>query len=978
MITRVDPVSSMFPDLTGNSSIAEVGTDIYVVSNVRVDGNAVIYKSTDRGRSFSIVHTIVLPIGTKKFDPVVISDGTDIHFVGSVASLDAQKYDIIKYKYTVSTDVETSTTLITGNMNHAGYDIIKKADGNFHVSVSVWKPLTPAGINNSILCFIINQSGSILNTSAILGPGLPDNNSNATTIGGISLVINALDATAVDVYYTQHPRTLLFKDQTILINKITTTPDISGSFTVGVISTVQSVSARYTEDKLTVLKTSAGDLLLTSSYYKQVAPGILSSTAILGYLVSGSSIWSFKELIGTTTVSWLEPTPSINQVGEVYISILQFDVINGIIADAGSFKTYQLNTSSMGLTEIPSNFSNKYTALRGSKDIIDSFSDWFILGYTYNKTISAGDVYYISHLNLPPVISVTPSSLNLVRGVLAEIDASATYDPDMDPITYQWTSNDLTGFFHIVGSGNKIQVLADKLIGPAARTINVTLTATDTPPAGVPPNSPVSVVIPVNIAFNNAPTVNMPSAGTYNATRNQVYTIVPTVSDAEADALTYQWTQTAGTMVSMSNVTSKDLTIELYRTDISGETLIFQLSVSDGINNPVVTPMNIVVPAINISLLDTAKLKYTGPISNKLALRNTASSWIVPTFVDPGLVSDSIRAKISYDVNNNIKRAYISGKSVMVTNDFGTSTPTYLRRRIAYRGTILDAVHVEDDITYILVSYSNSLYLMKYSSAGHANISDYPDQEINLESFVTGSFNRVACTIANRGYRVFVLSGESGILLIQISITDLKDIRQNMYISTQTSMLSGANDITFVRYNNIESLNNGQLLIGSKDVLGNTYETLLNLSDRRVVGTWDKSNTTSSNIVTGEMLNKSPKDYSGMLQAPILNTPLVSGSNLIISWSQIRNDLVDYYELEADIDNTSFVVIKTINSGIILSTVINNTDIIYHLYKFRLRSFNADGSSGYSNTVQIGEFVNDQFGVGQWGYGFDTYVPPGV
>lgn len=978
MITRVDPVSSMFPDLTGNSSIAEVGTDIYVVSNVRTDGTAVIYKSIDRGRNFSIVHTINLPIGTKKFDPVVISDGTDIHFVGSVASTDIQKYDIIKYKYTVSTDVETNTILVTGNLNHAGYDIIQKADGTFQVAVSVLQPLTPINIDNSILCFILDQSGSILNYSAILGPGLPNNNSNATSIGGISLVNNTADPTSVDVYYTQHPRALLFKDQTISINKIVTTPDISGGFTVGTAIGILDVSARYTEDKLTVLKTQSNDLILTSSYYTQVASGVLSSTSVIGYLAASSPIWSFKELKGSTNVSWLEPTPSINQVDEIYISILQFDINNGIVSDSGSFRTYQLDTMSMGLTEIPNNFSTKYTTLRGSKDVIDSLSDWFILGYIYNKTVGAGDVYYISHLNLPPVVSVSPSSLTLVRGVSTEIDASTTYDPDMDPITFQWTSNDITGFFHIIGSGNKIQVLVDKQIGPAATTIDVTLTVTDTPPTGVPANPPVSVVIPVTIALNNAPTITMPGAGSYNATRNETYTIIPTVSDVELDTLTFQWAQTAGTVVPIYNTTSKDLKVELYRTDVTGETLAFQLTVSDGINTPVTSTMSVSVPAISMNLMDSAELKYTGPTSNKMALRNTSSSWVSATFVDPGLTSDSSRMKISYDINSNIRRSYISNKSVLVTNDFGSVSPTFYRRRIAYRGTVLDAVHVEDNTTYLLVSYSNSLYLMKYSSSGHNNISDYPDQEISLESITTGSFDRITCTISNKGYRVFLLYGTSGILLLQVSTSDITDIRQNIYISTSTSMLSGADNITFIKFNNIDSLNDGQLLIGSVDSVGNTYETLLNLSDRRVVGTWDKSNTLSAKVVTGEMLNKSPKDYSGILQAPVLNTPLVSGSNIILSWSQTRNDLVDYYELEADIDNTTFSLLKRITSGIILSTVVNNTDIFNHIYKFRIRSFNGDGSSTYSNIVQVGDFVSNQFGVGQYGYGWDTYVPPPI
>jgi hypothetical protein len=1019
MITRIDPVSSTFPDLTGNSSIVKIATDIYVVSNIRVDGNAVIYKSSDQGQTFSIIHTITLPAGTKKFDPVLITDGTDLHFLGSTAYFDFLRYDVHKYKYVVATDTLTQTTLMTGSKSHGGYDLIRTTDGNFQAAISVLESVTPA-VPAGILCYTLDNTDTAINYSAILNSKLGTGTlwsagvttyktllphtyvvgdkvvvesatpttyngihtitsttldtfsvssvtdpgtwvsggqviKDDTTIGGLSMVITPGDTTSVDIFYTEHPRVLLFKDKNILVNRIKTTPG-AGTFVTGSIQTIQSTSARYTDDKLTVLKTATDDLVITQSYSIQTKEGTLTSSSLVGYLsVAPLSTWNYKTFNGTNTVSWAEPTPSINAVSEIFISVLEFPITNKVVAESGFLQTYLLDPLTMGITPIVTNVSqSSYTGLRGSKDYSDNLSDWYILGYKYNRTTKAGDVYYISHLNLPPVVSISPTSVNLVRGIEHIVDASTTYDPDLDPMDFVWTSDDITGKFHVIGSGPTISVIAEKAIGPAARTITLTLTVTDTVPAGVPANTPQVATVPLYLTLNHAPVITMPTLGTHNAARNDIYTIVPTVTDVDGDVLSYSWLQTAGTVVQTSSKTLKDLEVKLYRTNPVGEILTFQLTVTDEINTAVIAEMDIVVPAIGGWLLDSSTLTKTRPNPNRIALRNTSSSWTEPAAITPTSLSDAFLFKSGTNTNGLIRKLFISSKSVLVMDDYGVGAPTFYRRRISYRGNILDAVHTEDDVTYLLISDVDGLSIFKYSSPGFNNISDYPDQELLLTTLVSGTFNRISATFPFQGARVFALSGEFGIFLFQVSTTNLEDVRQNMFISTETETLVGANNIQFIRFADMENLNSGRILIGSLDTNGNSYETLLELSNKRVIGAWDKGNTINQNIFTGELLFKTNNTYLGTPQAPVLNSPLSSGSIIVLSWSQVRSDLVDYYDIEMATDSGTFLFLKRVNSGIILTTATDGFDIINHQYKFRMISGNKDGISPYSNIVQIG------------------------
>lgn len=91
---------------------------------------------------------------------------------------------------------------------------------------------------------------------------------------------------------------------------------------------------------------------------------------------------------------------------------------------------------------------------------------------------------------------------------------------------------------------------------------------------------------------NSSPVVDAGSAQT--ADENSTIQLAATVSDADGDALTYTWSQTSGTSGTFSSTSIEDPTFDVPAVDAS-ETIILQLSVSDGINSTVSDTVTITV-----------------------------------------------------------------------------------------------------------------------------------------------------------------------------------------------------------------------------------------------------------------------------------------------------------------------------------------------------------------------------------------------
>jgi hypothetical protein len=583
-------------DLTGNGQFAQLGGSIYVVSNTLLNNTFKVFKSTDSGGSFSIVATHTFDSSSNySFDPAIYVSGTDIHIIGTEKdSADTNRINLQKFTFDTTTDTLGSpTTILTGAKVHSGYDLLVTGDGKIHIVTSVTDLVSPtiSGYSTSagdsgygFFEFILNSNNSFSSAVTLETSSIRSGNAH----GGISLVL--LNSTDFELFYTVHQKKVTFATIPQAIYLRTKT---SGTWSSA--ASVVQYSGMYLDDKLTVLPTTGSDRVLAHLYYKQ------KKTTLIPVLTVGcrtSSIWNFQDY----EINATEPTLSIDVAGNVRLAYLQGTPPNrNLIVSDVSLPSLKLTPRVGHFTTLKMNWA------RGTKTTVDNTSKWMIVGERYDSITHLYDPIFVSEYNLPPVAILTPLSGTIHRGTPFRLDASGSYDPDLDPIQYSWSQDDVSLLVQLVpipGHPELIDLLVPKAIGPTARTIHVEVSLVDLDVTNTPIHSPVTATATLTVPFNNAPAISWPS-NPLSVGRNQVITMNPTVTDAESDPLVYEWAQLSGTPLEIVGITTvKNLIFRTHGANILGETVQFQLTVSDQINTPVSSTINVQIASVNVSLLD--------------------------------------------------------------------------------------------------------------------------------------------------------------------------------------------------------------------------------------------------------------------------------------------------------------------------------------------------------------------------------------
>ena len=150
--------------------------------------------------------------------------------------------------------------------------------------------------------------------------------------------------------------------------------------------------------------------------------------------------------------------------------------------------------------------------------------------YLYYVNIFAGTVMRIRHVdgdvNNPPIASATAAPRSGPAPLLVQFDASASSDPDNDPLNFLWEFGDgqsstqaITS--HTYGDGTFVARLTVRDEFDAEATLEFTITAGNTPPNG-------TIVYPVN-------------GSTYAVGQTVVLWGQATDDDSPPESLTYHW-----------------------------------------------------------------------------------------------------------------------------------------------------------------------------------------------------------------------------------------------------------------------------------------------------------------------------------------------------------------------------------------------------------------------------------------------------
>ncbi|WP_275899129.1 myxosortase-dependent M36 family metallopeptidase [Pyxidicoccus caerfyrddinensis] len=372
---------------------------------------------------------------------------------------------------------------------------------------------------------------------------------------------------------------------------------------VNLAPTVTASSATVDERSTATLTASAsdpdGDALTYSWVQTGGAPVVLSgaNTASISFAtgeVSSDSVFSF-----TVTVSDGIATASHNVVVNVR-NVNRAPTANaGLDATANERATVTLSGSAsdvdgQALTYLWTQTAGAPVALQGYNTATATFiAPEVATGETLtfrltvsDGTLTASDTVNVAIGNVNRAPTVTASSATVNERSTATLTASAS-DPDGDALTYSWVQ---TGGAPVVLSGANtasISFATGDVSSDSVFTFTVTVsdgTAT----------ASQSVVVNVR-EVNRAPTVN---AG-LDATANEraTVTLSGSASDVDGQALTYLWTQTAGTPVALSGANSATATFTA--PDVAAvETLTFRLTVSDGMLT-VSDTVNVVIGNVN-------------------------------------------------------------------------------------------------------------------------------------------------------------------------------------------------------------------------------------------------------------------------------------------------------------------------------------------------------------------------------------------
>jgi len=278
-------------------------------------------------------------------------------------------------------------------------------------------------------------------------------------------------------------------------------------------------------------------------------------------------------------------------------------------------------------------------------------------GFNSGGSVNSAELYTPA---LPPVAK-TGADQTVTAGTLVTLDGSGSFDPNNKPLSYLWTQ--VAG--PLVTLSGATTPFAS-FTAPQPPLGGITLTFQLTVNNGTTTSIPVTANVTVKYV-NHTPVANAGPNQTVGA--GSLVTLDGSASfDPDGDVLTYQWSQTGGPTVTLSNSTAVKPTFTAPPVSSGSTTLTFQLTVSDG--------------ALTSSALVTITDEHVNhpPVANAGPNQTVNDTKLVT--LDGSGSSDSDNDPLTYAWNQ------VSGTSVMLSNSTAAK-PTFTAPVVSSSGATL-------------------------------------------------------------------------------------------------------------------------------------------------------------------------------------------------------------------------------------------------------------------------------------------------
>ena len=289
--------------------------------------------------------------------------------------------------------------------------------------------------------------------------------------------------------------------------------------------------------------------------------------------------------------------------------------------------------------------------------------------------------------NQSPVAVLEHRYLFVATGERGTLDASGSYDPDNDVLSYEWIHNN-GPVLSISGSGERVTFIAPAVV--SENIVYMTLRVSD---GAITDSMGVEVEITDDTNLNaGVPTAD---AGTdMVVTPGESVTLLGSGSDLDGDRLTYSWTQTSGHDVTLTN--SDSASASFTAPNLAG-TLTFMLTVydsngqsdSDSVNITVEATIPVADAGSSQSVEPGVTVRLDGrdsydPDSNRLSYSWTqiagadvslsGASGSTPSFTSPNVMEDELIFELTVtdnDGNSDTDSVSVTVATLKPTADAG-------------------------------------------------------------------------------------------------------------------------------------------------------------------------------------------------------------------------------------------------------------------------------------------------------------------